>query len=141
MGNGPCGRFCPLESVFSLYVPWWLLRLVGSSVKLYAILADCFIDQEFQCIKHDMDEELRMFLGRILKPYWIVGSLTLWYPILILSLMCVKLVCCCYWFFVCFGFFFKSANMAFGKHSLDQAFSRSEHDNFYTKICAKDRFF
>lgn len=35
-------------------------------------------------------------------------------------------------------FVFKLANMAFGKHSLDQAFSRSEHDHFYTKICAKE---
>lgn len=37
-------------------------------MKLYGILADCFADQEFQHIKHDVDEELRMFLGRVLKP-------------------------------------------------------------------------
>lgn len=38
--------------------------------------------------------------------------------------------------FVCFVL--KSANTAFGRRSLDQAFSGSEHDNFYTKICAKE---
>lgn len=37
-------------------------------MKFYSIPADCFADQEFQCIKHGMDEGLRMFLGRVLKP-------------------------------------------------------------------------
>lgn len=36
----------------------------------------CFVDQEFQCIKHDVDEELKMFLGRVLKPC--IGLLVTW---------------------------------------------------------------
>lgn len=37
-------------------------------MKLCGILTDCFADQEFQCIKHGVDEELRVVLGRVLKP-------------------------------------------------------------------------
>lgn len=60
-------------------------------MKLYGILADCFADQEFQCIKHDVDEELRMVLGRVLKPC-IGQGFRLWSPVRILSLVCVKMV-------------------------------------------------
>lgn len=97
-------------------------------MKFYGILADCFADQEFQCIKHDVDEELRMVLGRVLKPC-IGQGFRLWSPVRILSLVCVKMV-----FLVVFS---KLVGMAFGKHSQDQAFSRIESDNFPMKVCAK----
>lgn len=79
------------------------------------VCADYFTDQELQHIEDEVDEELRMFLGRVPKT---ASSLNLWFPILTLSSVCVSNC-----------IFFKLGNLAFGKDALDQAFSRSAKKN------------
>lgn len=72
--------------------------------------------EEFYHISHDVDEELRMFLGRVPKPcIKTASSLSLWSPT-----DCHKCVSNC---------FFKLVKLAFGKDALDQAFSRSAKNN------------
>lgn len=73
--------------------------------------------EEFYHISHDVDEELRMFLGRVLKPcIKTASSLSLWSPTdSVIS--------------VCQTVFFKLVKLAFGKDALDRAFSRSAKNN------------